>query len=438
MVSIKTRPPGYVDIKRKLLYVGVLSAALALIFAGNYAASPGKTDVGDEASQAVTKPDVNSPIMRISERYKGVIPAEKKGTKSHGSQPFTKGHTYIGKEVPPIPEKVPHRRIVVKSSEAQETDTSVAGGQRESEEYFVEAAYSSGNQGEKREPTYAEKLQAGKEEISLERELALYQQQWAAYDMVEAGMRVEVSPNKGEVQKDGSESDEDSVLGRVVSQYLEQAKGSATADASGGRNDALGGGDIVVRKNVSGRDDKRIRKGATIIATLNEGIDSEVPGIVTATINNTVFDTDTGRRPLIQAGSRLVGTYQTNKVGGNRLGVFWSEIQMPDGTVINIGAFPGADVSGVSGVPAKRESQFVRALGAAALLSVVTAGMEKVARASDTDTDRYESIYRQEASRNILGLGQKIIERSLSVADRFKTKPGTAITVRVTKDIVFE
>ena len=51
--------------------------------------------------------------------------------------------------------------------------------------------------------------------------------------------------------------------------------------------------------------------GTVIPAALVTGIKSDLPGDVIATVTETVYDTATGRYPLIPQGSRLMGRYNS-------------------------------------------------------------------------------------------------------------------------------
>jgi len=55
----------------------------------------------------------------------------------------------------------------------------------------------------------------------------------------------------------------------------------------------------------------QVMAGTVIPAAMVTGIKSDLPGEVIATVTETVYDTATGRYPLIPQGSRLMGRYNS-------------------------------------------------------------------------------------------------------------------------------
>src|SRR5262249_1151087 len=93
-----------------------------------------------------------------------------------------------------------------------------------------------------------------------------------------------------------------------------------------------------------------LRAGAVIPATLQTGINSDLPGQITAIVAQGVGDGATGRHVLIPQASRLVGTYGADvQFGQERVLVAWQRIVWPDGKALDIGAMPGADGAGHAG-----------------------------------------------------------------------------------------
>src|SRR3546814_14013260 len=67
-----------------------------------------------------------------------------------------------------------------------------------------------------------------------------------------------------------------------------------------------------------------LQAGSVIAASLLTGLNSELPGLVTAQITDNVYDSVTARSLLIPHGSRLVGTSDIFlALGPSRAPVFW-------------------------------------------------------------------------------------------------------------------
>jgi type IV secretory pathway VirB10-like protein len=70
----------------------------------------------------------------------------------------------------------------------------------------------------------------------------------------------------------------------------------------------------LVRKEVSPYE---LLQGTVIPATLETGIKSDLPGEITAVVNQPVYNSVSGRYVLIPAGSKLVGTYEDKGTSKN-------------------------------------------------------------------------------------------------------------------------
>lgn len=97
-----------------------------------------------------------------------------------------------------------------------------------------------------------------------------------------------------------------------------------------------------------------VQEGSVIPATLITGLNSDLPGTVTAMVNHDVYDSQTGKYRLIPAGSKIVGRFESQIVQGqSRVMVAWNRILYPNGTSVNIGGAEGADAAGYAGFTGK-------------------------------------------------------------------------------------
>src|SRR3546814_8883786 len=89
-----------------------------------------------------------------------------------------------------------------------------------------------------------------------------------------------------------------------------------------------------------------VQAGSVIPAALITGIQSDLPGQVTAQVTQNVFDSATGRALLIPQGSRLIGAYESKIAAGqNRVLLAWDRLILPGGRSIDLVRQPGADAS---------------------------------------------------------------------------------------------
>jgi len=184
--------------------------------------------------------------------------------------------------------------------------------------------------------------------------------------------------------------------------------------------------------------------GTIIPAVMLSGINSDLPGMITAQVSLNVRDTATGRHLLIPQGVKLIGTYDNRiAMGQRRVLVAWHRLQFPDASVIEIGNMPGADVGGYAGFGAAVDNHYLRIFGNAFLLSMISAGTA-VALADTTTSDELTAreIRRAEATEEITEqwaqLGRKMIERNLTIQPTLTVGPGYRFSVFVNKDLILE
>lgn len=125
-----------------------------------------------------------------------------------------------------------------------------------------------------------------------------------------------------------------------------------------------------------------VRAGTIISAALVFQVISDVPGVVKAQVARDVYDAQM-RMVLIPAGSFLLGRQQSGEVriGEDRLVVAWTALQLPNKTVV-LPTVPGSDQLGAAGLPARVDRRAREVFQAAALLSVLSAGVERISPAT--------------------------------------------------------
>ena len=87
--------------------------------------------------------------------------------------------------------------------------------------------------------------------------------------------------------------------------------------------------------------------GSVIAGSLITGLNSDLPGFVTAQVTENVYDSPTGSLLLLPQGSRLVGSYDSVVAfGQSRALLVWQRIIMPDGSSVQIDNAPATDTAG--------------------------------------------------------------------------------------------
>jgi type IV secretion system protein VirB10 len=184
-----------------------------------------------------------------------------------------------------------------------------------------------------------------------------------------------------------------------------------------------------------------VRSGSVIPATMISGVNSELPGQITAQVSQDVFDTPTGRHRLIPQGSKLVGRYSNNVVTGqSRVLVAWQRIVFPDGKAIDIGAMEGVDSAGYAGFNDQIDRHYMRLFGSAILMSAITSGLtsSRVDPANDPFGSSNAATLSQNLAQQIGEVATKMIEKNMSIAPTLNIRPGYRFNVMAVKDLTFD
>jgi type IV secretion system protein VirB10 len=183
-----------------------------------------------------------------------------------------------------------------------------------------------------------------------------------------------------------------------------------------------------------------VQAGWDIPATLEQAINSDLPGEVRGLVRENVYDTPTGHYLLIPQGARVVGEYSSRVAyGQSSVQVVWTRLIFPDGSSVDLGGLNGQDVRGQSGFRDKVDNHYVRLISAALLTSAFAAGIEMTQNQSATATVLTPSQLATQAVGQQLGeLGTRITERNLDIQPTIKISIGYRFTIRVRKDLVFD
>ena len=132
------------------------------------------------------------------------------------------------------------------------------------------------------------------------------------------------------------------------------------------------------------RTDAWIPQGTMIRGTLETAINSDLAGMVKATVRDDVYSFD-GRRILIPAGSSLIGDYKADiQQGQERVFIVWTRMIRGDGVSIQLGSF-GTDRLGRSGMTGKVDRKYWERFGPPALLTLVGGAAQYVATLGNPD-----------------------------------------------------
>jgi type IV secretory pathway VirB10-like protein len=179
--------------------------------------------------------------------------------------------------------------------------------------------------------------------------------------------------------------------------------------------------------------------GTVIPASLVTELNSESPGPVIAQVTQTVYDSATGRIPVIPQGARLMGDYRSSsRYGQSRVAITWSRLIMPDGAEVVLDE-TGADPSGAAGVKGEVDNHWGDVFGAAALGTLINVGVATTEEPQLTyggvgaiSRDPVDTAIADGVQRMASGVTNRVVDRGLAIPPTIRVSAGTRLSVMVT------
>ncbi|WP_172840394.1 TrbI/VirB10 family protein [Solemya pervernicosa gill symbiont] len=184
-----------------------------------------------------------------------------------------------------------------------------------------------------------------------------------------------------------------------------------------------------------------IKAGTVIPALMITGINSDLPGQLSAQVSQNVYNTDSGDHLMIPQGSKLVGRYDSRVAFyQKRVLVVWNRLIFPDASSIELSGMSGSDQEGYAGFEDQVDNHYFQVFGSAILMSFVSAGAQ-LSQPDNTNINDDES----SSAALSAALGQQIGEvsaemtrKNLKIQPTIEIRPGYRFNVMVNKDIAFK
>ncbi|MGA7181382.1 MAG: TrbI/VirB10 family protein [Thiobacillaceae bacterium] len=179
--------------------------------------------------------------------------------------------------------------------------------------------------------------------------------------------------------------------------------------------------------------------GSLIPAVLISGINSDLPGEITAQVRQPVYDSLNPRWVLIPQGARLIGQYSSDVAyGQRRVLVAWNRLIYPNGATIALQGMPGTDGLGQAGLGDQVDNHTLRVIGSALLISTLgVAG--QLSQPQNTSVLTTPSAGQQAASAAATKLddvGTQMLQKNLAIQPTLKIRPGYLFNVLVTRTMI--
>ncbi|MBB6469363.1 type IV secretion system protein VirB10 [Aminobacter lissarensis] len=183
-----------------------------------------------------------------------------------------------------------------------------------------------------------------------------------------------------------------------------------------------------------------LKRGSAIPAMLITGINSDLPGRITAQVSQNVFDSATGHYLLVPQGTKLLGRYDSKvSFGQSRVLVVWTDMIFPNGSTLQLGGMSGTDAEGYGGFTDKVDRHYLRTFGSAVLLAVIGTGIDMAVPESSTlaTQDTASDAARRNFAETFGRVAERAIGKNLDVQPTLRIRPGYKFNILVDQDIVF-
>jgi type IV secretory pathway VirB10-like protein len=182
-----------------------------------------------------------------------------------------------------------------------------------------------------------------------------------------------------------------------------------------------------------------LQTGWLIPALMLSGMESQLPGFITAQVSQNVYDSPSGRYLLIPQGTRLFGEYANSiAFGQSQIFVAWERLIFPNGNTMDIAAMPGVDAQGEAGFHDQTNSHFLTIFGSAILMSAISGATAlSQPQQSFNNGPNLESTLSAALGQQLGAATTSLLEKNLSVPPTLKVRSGYSFRVIVVKDLVF-
>lgn len=234
----------------------------------------------------------------------------------------------------------------------------------------------------------------------------------------------------------------DFALGRNGGNNTSSGDASVRTPA-GGQTMAMNGGQGnsgLVQVGYTAPSDTVLQAGTVIPAMLYSGINTDTPGQITAEVQADVYDSATGTRLLIPAGSTLVGSYeQGDSANTGRVSLVFTTLVMADGGSFNLGdSFVAMDTSGYNGLHGKVNHHTGSKIGGGMFASALAAlGSYASGNVSTQNTYSGGQLAMQGALANLMQTASTLFKKGMDKQNTVTIAPGQQFNIFVTKPVSF-
>lgn len=179
--------------------------------------------------------------------------------------------------------------------------------------------------------------------------------------------------------------------------------------------------------------------GSVIPAVLITGINSQLPGEITAQVRQNVYNSLNPGEVVIPQGSKLIGVYDSGvQYGQSRVLVAWNRVIFPNGETIDLRGMSGVDGLGEAGFSQITDNHYMKIFGSAFLISLLGAGAQlaQPQQSSALSNPGASQTATGAIAQEMDSVGGDMLQKNLSIAPTLKIRPGYLFNVLVNKTMV--
>lgn len=181
-----------------------------------------------------------------------------------------------------------------------------------------------------------------------------------------------------------------------------------------------------------------VKAGTLIPATFETGINSDLPGTITARVARNIYDTVSGNYLLIPQGTKILGYYDSQiAYGQERILMVWSRLIFPNGDSFDLQGQPGVDLAGMSGIADKVDHHTFKVFGSALMFSLFGAAGQL--SQPKNETNQFPSngqIIFGAIGQQLTQTGAQLVMRNMDIQPTIEIRPAAKFNILLTKDMV--
>ncbi len=187
--------------------------------------------------------------------------------------------------------------------------------------------------------------------------------------------------------------------------------------------------------------DTLLLRGTYIRCVLQSRVISDYPGYTSCIVTEPVYSVN-GRRLLLPRGSKVQGSYGSDELIGDRVGIIWDRVTTPNGLDINMKS-PGVDMLGSAGNAGHYSAHWGQRISSALLISILSDAFKYAAAENGPPTTSVvngglvQNPYESTTARTMERLANLALERNMTRPPTVTINQGTIVAVYVSRDVDF-